>query len=138
VEEEGMPQRLDHIGVVVGDLEAMETFLHDVLGLEQVRGRDLPDMRTRFYACGEAEIELIEPTTDEGRAARLGDATAKLEHIAIQVDDLPKTLAEVTPKGVRGTSAEPRVIGANLNLFTVPETSGGVQFQFLQKDAVKV
>ncbi|MFZ0214326.1 MAG: hypothetical protein WAM30_00110, partial [Candidatus Dormiibacterota bacterium] len=80
---------------------------------------------------------LIEPTTDAGRAARLGDATAKLEHIALQVDDLAETLAEVTPKGVRGTTPEPRVIGANLNLFTLPETSGGVQFQFMQKDAVK-
>ncbi|MGH7919443.1 MAG: VOC family protein [Candidatus Dormibacteraceae bacterium] len=130
-----MPQRLDHIAVIVDSADTMGAFLEGVLHMRLTISRDLPDMRTRFYTYGEAQIELIEPLTEEGRAARLGGATAKLEHIAIQVDDLPATIAEITPQGVRATS-EPRVIGPNLNIWTVPESSGGVQFQFLQKDAV--
>ena len=130
-----MAQRLDHIGVVVSDLEGMEALLQDVLGLQLVRSRDLPDMRTRFYACGQAEIELIQPTTEEARAQRLGSATATIEHIAIQVDDLAAKLAEVAPKGVRLTSDEPLVIGPNRTSFTAPASTGGIRFQFLQKDA---
>lgn len=131
-----MPQRLDHIAVIVDDADRMGAFLTEVLHMDLAIALDLPDMRTRFYSYGDAQIELIEPLTEEARAARLGDVQARLEHIAIQVDDLPATIAELNPKGVRATS-EPRVIGSNLSIWTVPETSGGVQFQFLQKDAVK-
>lgn len=131
-----MSQRLDHVAVIVDNVDTMGAFLEGVLHMQLAISRDLPDMRTRFYTYGEAQIELIEPLTEEGRSTRLGDATARLEHIAIQVDDLPATIAEMTPKGVQATG-EPRVIGTNLNIWTVPETSGGVQFQFLQKNAVK-
>lgn len=131
-----MPQRLDHIGVIVDDVDRVGAFLTEVLHMDLAIARDLPDMRTRFYTYGDAQIELIEPLTEEARAARLGDAQARLEHIAIQVDDLPATIAELGPHGVRATS-EPRVIGTNSNIWTVPETSGGVQFQFMQKGTVK-
>lgn len=128
-----MPQRLDHIAVIVDSVDRMGAFLRDVLHMELAIERDLPDMRTHFYSYGDAQIELIEPLTEEGRKDRLGDAQSRLEHIAIQVDDLPATIAELTPKGVRATG-EPRVIGPNVSIWTIPETSGGVQFQLLQKD----
>ncbi|MBO0701385.1 MAG: VOC family protein [Candidatus Dormibacteraeota bacterium] len=131
-----MPERLDHIAVIVDSVDRMGAFLRDVLHMKLVIERDFPDMRTHFYGYGDAQIELIEPLTEEGRTARLGDVQARLEHIAIQVDDLPATIAELTPKGVQANS-EPRLIGTNLSIWTVPETSGGVQFQFMQKDAVK-
>jgi catechol 2,3-dioxygenase-like lactoylglutathione lyase family enzyme len=131
-----MPQRLDHIAVIVDSVDRMGAFLTDVLHMDLAVARDFPDMRTHFYTYGDAQIELIEPLTEEVRSARLGDAQARLEHIAIQVDDLPATIAELTPKGVRANS-EPRAIGPNLSIWTLPETSGGVQFQFIQKDAVK-
>lgn len=131
-----MPQRLDHIAVIVDSVDRMGAFLTDVLHMDLAVARDLPDMRTYFYSYGDAQIELIEPLTEEGRAARLGDAQARLEHIAIQVDDLPATISELGPSGVRANS-EPRAIGANVSIWTIPETSGGVQFQFIQKDAVK-
>lgn len=131
-----MPQRLDHIAVIVDSVDRMGTFLTEVLHMDLATARDLPDMRTRFYTYGDAQIELIEPLTEEARAARLGDAQARLEHIAIQVDDLPATIADLGTHGVRATG-EPRVIGTNSNVWTVPETSGGVQFQFMQKDVVK-
>lgn len=130
-----MPQRLDHIAVIVDSVDRMGAFLSEVLHMDLAAAREFPDMRTHFYTYGDAQIELIEPLTDEVRSARLGDAQARLEHIAIQVDDLPATIAELTPKGVRSDS-EPRVIGPNLSIWTIPETSGGVQFQFIQKDAV--
>ncbi len=131
-----MPQRLDHIAVIVESVDRMGAFLTDVLHMDLAVAREFPDMRTHFYTYGDAQIELIEPLTEEGRSTRLGDTEARLEHIAIQVDDLPATIAELTPKGVRADS-EPRAIGPNLSIWTLPETSGGVQFQFIQKDAVK-
>ena len=131
-----MPQRLDHIAVIVDSVDRMGAFLHDVLHMELAVAREFPDMRTHFYTYGETQIELIEPLTEEGRADRLGDVQARLEHIAIQVDDLTETIAELNPKGVRANS-DPRVIGPNVSIWTVPESSGGVQFQFIQKDAVK-
>jgi len=131
-----MPERLDHIAVIVDSVDRMGAFLTDVLHMQLATAREFPDMRTHFYTYGEAQIELIEPLTEEGRAVRLGDTQARLEHIAIQVDDLPATIAELSPKGVRANS-QPRTIGPNVSIWTIPETSGGVQFQFIQKDAVK-
>jgi methylmalonyl-CoA/ethylmalonyl-CoA epimerase len=134
-----MLKRIDHIGVVVEDLAAARKFLES-LGMELDRELELPQksLRAAFYRAGDgAQIEIIELTTDEARRQRLGDGNrARIEHIAIEVDDISGTLAAIRGLGVDIDSDAPVPVGKNLNVWTLPETSEGVQYQFLEKNAV--
>lgn len=132
-----MLKRIDHIGVIVDDLAQARRFVES-LGMELDRELQRPDLNAAFYKQGDGSmIELIEPTTEEGRERRLGEGNkARIEHIAFQVDDLSSSIDALRGLGVDFNSEAPVQIGRNLNVWTLPETSEGVQYQFFQKDAV--
>ena len=128
-------KRIDHVGVIVDDLERFSSFLGEALGLELVRTLDDPErrLRARFYRCGDASIELIELGDPEARALRLGNGPARIEHVAIEVDDLATAAGELGEKGVRMATAEPVRAGTTRSFFSVPETSQGVVLQFMER-----
>jgi catechol 2,3-dioxygenase-like lactoylglutathione lyase family enzyme len=128
-------KRIDHVGVIVGDLERFSSFLGEALGLELVRTLDDPDrnLRARFYRCGDASIELIELGDADARARRLGPGPARVEHIAIEVEDLDGVAGELGEKGVRMATAEPVRTGTSRSFFSLPETSEGVMLQFMER-----
>jgi catechol 2,3-dioxygenase-like lactoylglutathione lyase family enzyme len=122
---------LDHIGVMVADLDQASRFLADTLGLEFDREADVPalDVRARFYKCGPATVEVFQPNDPATAAAALGGAAAKLEHIAVRVESLPETLSALGAAGVGFLHPEPVVTGPNLSAYTDPTTSAGMIFQ---------
>lgn len=138
-------KQLDHIGVIVDNVEEAKGFLSEVLGLELDREFDRPDVgvKVAFFRCGSAEIEVIEVTDPEARHERLGDgARARIEHIAVRVEDLHETMETLSPLGVRvrgGASGdfkpmdEPLKVGDSFNVWTDPETCDGVMYQLVEK-----
>ncbi|WP_158973166.1 VOC family protein [Streptomyces griseus] len=133
-----MFKRIDHIGVVVDDLAEARAFLES-LGMVLERAQEVPERNVKiaFYHCGDGRIELIEPTTPEARERRLGEGNqARMEHIGVEVDDVPSIMRAIQGLGVDLTTSEPVPVGPNLNAWTQPTTSRGIQFQLVQRDAV--
>jgi catechol 2,3-dioxygenase-like lactoylglutathione lyase family enzyme len=130
-----MPKRIDHIGVIVEDLEGMSRLLSEVLGMELTRTLDLPErrLRARFYRCGDVDVELVELGDPEERAQRLGAGPTRIEHIAFEVDDVVGTQREMAERGIRMTTSEPQRLGPTSSIFSEPDSSGGVILQFLQR-----
>jgi methylmalonyl-CoA/ethylmalonyl-CoA epimerase len=130
-----MLKRVHHIGVAVADLERAKELLGGKLGLRLVREHraagDGPS--TAFFQCGEVEIELLEHTRPEDRAAWLGgDNLGRIEHIAIEVDgDLEASVAALAALGIEGDPARPGPFG--LSVRTHPESTTGVVLQLLQR-----
>lgn len=81
-----------------------------------------------FFRCGDAAIELIEVTDPVQRRERLGSATARLEHIAVEVDRLPEAIESLRRSGVEITSETPIVTGPIRSYFTRAETTDGVMY----------
>ncbi|MFI0766441.1 VOC family protein [Streptomyces melanosporofaciens] len=136
-----MLKRIDHIGVVVDDLFRAKKFLES-LGLTLEFEREVPErnVKAAFYRVGDgARIELIEPTTSEARRRRLGDGDqARIEHIAVEVDDsITKIMRTLRGLGVEFVAPQPVAIDGNLNAFSRPDTSEGIQFQLLERDAAR-
>jgi methylmalonyl-CoA/ethylmalonyl-CoA epimerase len=128
-------KRIDHVGVIVDDLAQAKRFLAD-MGLRFDHDLEIPGrLRAAFYACGDMQIEVIEVDEPAERARRLGDGTARVEHIAFEVDGLSTTLEALRRLGVGTTTAEPMAVGANLNFWTTPESCDGVQYQLIEKGA---
>ena len=131
-----MFRRVNHIGVVVKDLAEARRWLTEVFGLPLRRTVEVPEgqIRGEFYACGDIDIEILEIGDPETRRRRLGEGTpARIEHIAVEVDDLRASLAQLAAQGVETTPTEPRRIGNNLYVWTVEETTGGISYQLIQR-----
>jgi len=128
-----MLKRLDHVGVIVDDLEEARRFLEG-MGLELVRTIEAPDLGRRgaFYRCGDSQIEVIQDDDATVRSRRLEGRTARIEHIAIEVEDLAGTLAALEGLGVRSDSRGVVRVGTRNNVWTEPETSDGVMYQFVE------
>lgn len=124
------------MGVIVASLDRAKAFLGGVLGLPLVKETDIAGKtRAAFYRCGTVEIEAIEPLTEAARAARLGAGNeARVEHIAIAVGSLPALLAHLGASGGQ-MDAAPLDHGGDLMSFSVPASTMGVRFQFIEKGA---
>jgi catechol 2,3-dioxygenase-like lactoylglutathione lyase family enzyme len=110
-----MLQRIDHVNIVVDDLEAMTAFYRDVLGMhvakevtiggpwiQAVTGLQTVEADVVYLeADSGAGLELILYRTPEGiRPSGLGDPNTKgLRHIAFRVADLEAVVASLRTEG---------------------------------------
>lgn len=96
-------QNLDHIGIVVRDLEATAAALERTLGLKLEEIENYQDiLRIGFLPLGPIDIELLEPTTDEGLNAEfLREHGEGVHHVAFAVEDLEASLAHALDQGAK-------------------------------------
>jgi methylmalonyl-CoA/ethylmalonyl-CoA epimerase len=125
-------KRIDHVGVIVANLEHARALVEEGLGLRPMRHVNRDDLKATFFQCGAADIELIEITDPDIRKQRLGDGNeARVEHIAFEVDSLKDLLVALETLGIE--TGEAQVSAAYTAVLTKPGTSGGIMFQFLEK-----
>jgi methylmalonyl-CoA/ethylmalonyl-CoA epimerase len=121
---------VQHIAIVVHDLEAALAFWRDALGLPLDRVKDVPEQASRvaFLPIGGAEIELVQPTAgDSGVARYLAKRGPGMHHICLAVDDLESTLTRLREGGVRLINPEPITgAGGRRLAFIHPESAHGV------------
>jgi methylmalonyl-CoA/ethylmalonyl-CoA epimerase len=104
--------RINHIAILVDDLEAPLSFWRDALGMELTHVQDVPAEQAQiaFLPTGESEIELVKPTTDDSGLARyLEKRGPGMHHICLEVDDIHGMLAQLKAKGIQLINEEPRV-----------------------------
>ena len=123
-------KRLDHVAVLVPDLDQALTFWQDQLGLTLDHVETVSSMAVKiaFLPIGESEIELVQPTTDDsGLAKYLSKRGPGLHHICIETDDIKDKLAELKEKSVRLIDEEPVLMDDGRQLaFIHPKSTGGV------------
>jgi methylmalonyl-CoA/ethylmalonyl-CoA epimerase len=123
-------KRLDHVAVLVPDLEAALEFWQDQLGLTLDHVETISGMAVKiaFLPLGESEIELVQPTTDDSGLARFLEKRGPgLHHICIEVDDIAAKLGDLRSKDVRLIDEEPVLMDDGRQLaFIHPKSTGGV------------
>jgi methylmalonyl-CoA/ethylmalonyl-CoA epimerase len=123
-------KRLDHVAVLVPDLDQALAFWQDQLGLSLDHVETVSNMAVKiaFLPLGESEIELVQPTTeDSGLAKYLAKRGPGLHHICIETDDIKGKLAELKEKSVRLIDDEPVLLDDGRQLaFIHPKSTGGV------------
>lgn len=128
---------IDHVAIVVADLEATLQLYIDVLGFEQVYREIINDQGVEAVGLrtGDAIIELLRPLDPSSPIARYrGDAQTKLHHTAYRVPDLPAELSRLREAGIQLIDQTPRK-GAHGNLiaFLHPKSTGGVLIELCQR-----
>jgi methylmalonyl-CoA epimerase len=128
--------KLDHIAIVVKDLERTVDLYVNTLGFEQVYRETVADQGIEAVGlrAGESVIELLRPLDESSPIAKYrGDAETKLHHTAYRVDDIQAELARLKAAGLRLIDEQPRK-GAHGNLiaFLHPKSTAGVLIELCQ------
>lgn len=123
-------KRIDHIAIVVEDIEAALGFWRDTLGLELDHVEDVAEQKSivAFLLTGGSEVELVKPTTDDSGVARyLQKRGPGMHHICFEVEDIEAALAQMKEKGVRLINETPLIgSGGKKIAFVHPESTHGV------------
>lgn len=122
-------KKINHVAVVVPEIEDALPFWRDALGLEVEHVEDVPSQKAvvAFIPVGDSELELVKPTADDTGAAKfLRERGPGMHHLCLEVDDLAEMLAELKAKGVRLINESPVEMKGRRMAFVHPKSAGGV------------
>ncbi|MBK7393955.1 MAG: methylmalonyl-CoA epimerase [Chloracidobacterium sp.] len=128
--------KINHLGIATKGIDDALKFWSDALGLENVHTEIVEDQKVRvaMLPIGESRVELLEPTSDDSPISKfLEKRGGGIHHIAIEVDDIEASLAQLKAKGMRLIDESPR-IGAEgcLVAFVHPAATNGVLLELVQ------
>jgi methylmalonyl-CoA/ethylmalonyl-CoA epimerase len=130
--------KIDHVAIVVRDLDAAIALYTQTLGFQPVYRETIADQGVEAVGlqAGDSVIELLLPLDPGSPIARFrGEAETRLHHTAYRVDDIETALADYKSKGVRLIDEHPRK-GAHGNriAFLHPKSTGGVLIELCQPE----
>lgn len=129
-------KQINHVAIVVKDIEEALHFWRDGLGLEVTHVEDVPDQESivAFLPTGDAEVELVKPTSNESGVGRFLERSGPgLHHICFEVDDIQSYIERLTEHGVQLINSVPVVgTGGKLIAFVHPESTHGVLIELYE------
>jgi methylmalonyl-CoA epimerase len=135
-----MPKRIDHIAIIVRNIEQALLFYRDTLGITPSEVKEVPTEQVRIAFLpmggpGGSEIELIEPTNADSSLAKFLEKRGEgLHHICLEVENIDTALAEMQAQGAPVLDKQPRIAAEGRAIFLHPKGTNGVLLELLQKD----
>jgi methylmalonyl-CoA/ethylmalonyl-CoA epimerase len=128
--------KVDHIGIATPTIDEGLAIWRDALGLEPHFTEEVAEQGVRvcMLAVGDTHFELLEPLSGDSAVGKfLTKRGPGIHHIAIEVQDINASLAELKKKGARLIDETPRV-GARgcLVAFIHPSSTNGVLLELVQ------
>ena len=122
--------RVDHIGIVVGDLQAAIDHLERCFGLSVASSLEVPErgVHAAFVPWGDISLELIEI---DGRPFEPG-----FHHLAVGVDSLDEAITAVRERGHVTTTDEPVTLAGRRTIFVEPGPSSAFRMQLVDQSDV--
>ena len=130
-------KRVDHIALVVQDMDEALSFWRDSLGMELSELMDMPaeNAEIGFLPVGEGKIELVRPVGEEtGLAKHLARKGPGMHHVCLEVDDIEGMLGRLKKRGVRLIDERPKVSRDGTRYaFIHPKAAHGVLVELYEK-----
>ncbi|HEX3108250.1 MAG TPA: methylmalonyl-CoA epimerase [Thermoanaerobaculia bacterium] len=130
-----MTTKLDHIGIAVKSLDAARIYESLGLRVEHVETVETQKVKTAFLSVGDANLELLEPSSPDSPIAKFIEKRGEgIHHICIRVDDIESHLARLKAEGYRLVNEAP-VPGAHgcRVAFLHPSAGNGVLIELSEK-----
>jgi methylmalonyl-CoA/ethylmalonyl-CoA epimerase len=129
--------KIDHIGIATNDLAQSLELWRDTIGLKVDAIEEVHDqgVRLAMLAIGQTHVELLEPLSTESPIGKfLSKRGPGIHHLAIEVQDIRASLADLAGKGTRLIDKEPRIgAGGCLVAFIHPSSTNGVLLELVQR-----
>jgi methylmalonyl-CoA/ethylmalonyl-CoA epimerase len=130
--------KINHVAVVVADIETALGFWRDALGLDLHHVEDVPSQKAMvaFLPTGESEVELVQPTAEGTGAAKfLNERGPGMHHLCFEVDDLNGMMTNLREKGVRLINETPVELEGRRLIFIHPKSANGVLVELYELTA---
>ncbi len=128
--------KLDHIGVVVNQLDEAIALYTSVFGMRVTHraGNEQLGIVAAFLDVGGSELELIAPTRGDSMVSKfLADRGPGLHHVAYAVPDITQALADAKAEGLELIDEQPRIGLHGVPIaFVHPKSVGGVLTEFVE------
>jgi len=128
--------KLDHIGIAVKSIDAAKRIYEDLgLTIEHVEVVETQKVRTAFLSVGDANLELLEPSSPDSTIAKFIEKRGEgIHHICLRVDDIEAHLARLKERGYRLINEAP-VPGAHgcRVAFLHPAAGNGVLIELSER-----
>lgn len=129
-------KKIDHVAIVVKDIDSALGFWRDALGLTLDHLEDVPSQASKvaFIPVGDSEVELVRPTDPQsGMAKYLEKRGEGLHHLCVEVDDIEGMLKGLKEKGVTLINDEPITLPGRRMAFIHPKSANGVLIELYER-----
>jgi methylmalonyl-CoA/ethylmalonyl-CoA epimerase len=130
-----MFDRIDHVGIVVADIDSALRVYGETFELELVHREVMSELglEIALVAVGESRIELLAPIAEEGV---LAGAKPGMHHVAYSVADIDAALERLRERDVEliDESARGGVLDSRI-AFVHPHATGGVLTELVEAAA---
>jgi methylmalonyl-CoA/ethylmalonyl-CoA epimerase len=121
---------LDHVAILVSDLDAAVRLYRDVYGLPEPEIEVVPTEKVKvaIFGHGAGRIELVSPLTPDSPMAKTIEKRGEgLHHVCLAVPDIAKAMAALKAQGAPLLDETPRPGAGGVKVaFVHPKGSRGV------------
>lgn len=132
-----MTRSVDHIAVVVEDIDRALGFYRDGLGLRVIERRAVPEegVEVASLSLGSASLELVRPLDSESGVARFLEKRGPgLHHVCLQVGDIEVALEQLRDTGADLIHEQARTGADGIRYaFIHPKSASGVLIELYEK-----
>ncbi len=130
-------EKIEHIGIAVKNLETSNQLFSKLLGKKPYKTEEVESegVRTSFFELGGVKIELLEATRADSPIAKFIEKRGEgIHHIAFDVKDVEKSIAERQEMGFELINAKPKDGADNKSIaFLHPRSTNGVLVELCQE-----
>lgn len=127
--------RVEHIGIVVEDLDRSAALLAGLLGIEAGPVQDMPEagMRAVSLQAENIRLELIQYTdAGEGVGRRVMGSATGYNHVSLEVAEMDRALDAWASRGARVMDGFPRAGTHGRVAFFEPASTGGLLLEICE------
>jgi len=131
-----MIKRIDHVALVVKDLDEALKVYEDVFGLKAAHIETVPDqgVKAALIPVGDSEIELLEPIDPESGVGKFLERRGEgFHHICLEADQVDEELKSLAERGVELIDKKGRRGLAGMVGFLHPKAVKGALIELAQK-----
>lgn len=132
-----MIKQINHVAILVEDLDASLGFWRDALGLPVGKTENNPDenVNIAFLPLGDSEIELLEPIeADSALGKFLARRGQGMHHICVEVDDIDATLQRLVEHNIQLINDAPKTShDGKRYAFVHPKSTSGVLVELYER-----
>lgn len=126
-------KKIDHVGIVVKDLEAGVASFENNFGFraDRTRGGEVPALGIKnvFIPVGDSDLEIIQATSEEGPVAKFAQERGEGQFLlSLAVDDIAATVEQLRAQGVRVSDPSPGGVA-----FVSMKSTHGVNLQLIER-----
>ncbi len=131
-----MVKKIDHIAVVVKDLDGAVKTYRDMFGFKEVERLAGPsnEFTSVMMEMGDIRVELFQPTKEGTSFARfLAEKGGGLHHVSFRTDDIAKEVKTLKGLGKKLMSDEPRQLAGAKIMFVHPSAAENVLIELVER-----